>query len=663
MGGFNGFEDLNASQVVSIREYSRKFWECNRRAPLVAMDMGHHIMQVSTEGKSRNEGIAHLLIFKRLAAYLKVGCNIVCVFDGPLADPKRRHTRTAQVSAMRQFGPMALYTKNLCNSLGLCSLEAPNEGEALCAWLQKNGYVDIVFSGDADVLANGATNIMRLCPPGHLQSKAGSTNADERLVQIYMLDRQKAPQFALMALILGNDWEEGVSKLGKKVAIALADPKTGLVPRLESIALMEPGIERDMLRKQWHDEVKVEVNTNKSKWLSKKVNCDLPEEFPSLKMFLKMLNPAAEYDAVVIRNIVNKCNEAKRITDVHSLSRRRNLLWELWNQVRPGFRSKSQNFSEVSEEKIEKGFKSTLGSIVLTNLMVSDSELTKSMEFKEVKKETEIEVVKGAFIGPNLEEEFLVGIKVPRFLFNLNSHAKVIPKANKKISASERISATNFKITEFFSASSSKPSPGNPTTTPSITSGSTISNVSMFTNENHNTTPPASHETSDSVSAVKYDSIHLLSDKSDGDTDVDGETTAPVGLIRKIGDFASETPNAKRLCSFDDPIPSIAKSKFRSFTSKDSSIYDSLEDTSHASSNSLSRSSSELEPAPVPTLHMSQNFEPHESEIIDLIDSTEDCINLSADDTLTIENSQNTGDSESDLDCVIVSVNAHPVLS
>lgn len=446
MGGFNGFEDLNAESVLSIREFSRRFWAEYGRAPLVCLDMSHHIMQVSTEGKSRNEGVAHLLIFKRLLAYLKVGLNLVCVFDGPLAEAKRRHTHAAQASQARQFGPMALYAKNLCEALKLASIDAPNEAEALCAWLQRQGHVDIVFSGDADVLANGATHVMRFTPAGYLnQSGSGPGNAEERLVQVYKLHEDQAPQFALMALILGNDWEDGIAKVGKKTALAAVHPRTGLVQRLVDIAAMPAGILQEQERQKWHADFVEELRTNKSKWFSRKCAMPIPNSFPSLEMFAKLLNPSTYY----ANQITTACDGARTPLNVNKLSNNKSTLFDMWTQNCPGFRRAVRT---ASEDKSEKAFKSALAPAVLAILLFTNSEVAGGMEYKAVKNQKDVEVVRGSYVGSNFTPEFFVGARAPYFAFEVNQYARLPEKLGKKTSSADKALKDNSKITQFFAS-------------------------------------------------------------------------------------------------------------------------------------------------------------------------------------------------------------------
>lgn len=598
MGGFNGFEDLNAQGVVSIREFSRQFWEEHGHAPLVAMDMSHHIMQVSTEGKTRNEGIAHVLLFKRISAYLKVGMNLVCVFDGPLAEAKKRHSHAAQASNARQFGPMAMYAKKLCALLQLTCIAAPNEAEALCAWLQRKKIVDIVFSGDADVLANGALNVMRFTPAGFLKNAASATggknsHAEERLVEVYKLDEGQAPRFALMAMILGNDWEDGIVKLGKKAALGIVHPRTKMVDRMVALAQVESKIEQEKLRIEWHDDLQEELRTNKNKWFTRKLNITIPFEFPSVDVFTNLLNPikpttelTCDTHLTATSTLVtsSQLHVSRAWPDFKLISHKRSQLYTLWSQNCPGFR-KTASTASISEEKSEKSFVAALGPLVLTNLLITNSKVAGDMEYKEVRNKLDVEVVKGTYVGSNFAPEFFIGTKVPHFMFNLNEHVKLPQKAVKKKShtAEERAAKSNFKITEFFST---KPTASKSSSMPeSFNSGDAFAQkanrITSVLSETDNDEASLKSAASQESSLTDQDEAPVLGKRR---STLDDDTSTEVDMpAKKLKSFSSSD-----ITPFNSPLKQNKETVYIDLISSD----DEGNDTLIKSSQSITRTDS-----------------------------------------------------------------------
>lgn len=457
MGGFNAFEDLNPDNVTSIREFSEAFFHKQNRRPKIALDMSNHIVQVSTESKSKSQGIAHRLLFRRLAAYLKIGIVPIAVFDGPLTDEKRRHNAVAsiaQISTVRQFSPMICFAKTLCKTLGIAVIEAPAEAEALCSWLQRNKHADAVFSADADVLANGATCILRYVPP-QSAAAAKSSNAEDRLIEVFHLSPSDAPQFALMALILGNDWADGVPRLGKATAIALSNPATKFAQRLVDLMQMDQygqaQVAVQLKRLEWHDDFVNELQTNAHGWLSRKCHQPVPDSFPDLKLFAKLLQPSSSYNTL----LVSVCRQPEKYTSGPLLPDSKDRIERLvclWMQPCPGFTSSNYNHLDP-EECSPKLLKFTLASLLVANSLIS-SEDRKEIKFKEVHKGSDVEVVEGMNVPP-FNSSFLVGAQVAKFIFDMNKTAVIQPKAprqsnSRKAVLQRKAVRENSKITQFF---------------------------------------------------------------------------------------------------------------------------------------------------------------------------------------------------------------------
>lgn len=129
--------------------------------------------------------------------------------------------------------------KFLLNTMKISYIEACGEGEAQCAWLQKNGYVDYALSNDSDTLIFGSTKMLRN------YSKAiddfgvtgiGSHRPDVRrdyketfitVVELENIkscspDRYEWWSLLFFSILLGADYNQGVKGLGKAKSAKLA---------------------------------------------------------------------------------------------------------------------------------------------------------------------------------------------------------------------------------------------------------------------------------------------------------------------------------------------------------------------------------------------------------------------------------------------------------
>lgn len=100
----------------------------------------------------------------------------------------------------------------LLAALGVVVLEAPDEGERLCALLARKGVVDYVLSTDSDVLAFGATRLLRSTDA--FDGFAGSAECYELAGVLHALD-MTYPQFVDFCILLGTDFNSTIPGVGE----------------------------------------------------------------------------------------------------------------------------------------------------------------------------------------------------------------------------------------------------------------------------------------------------------------------------------------------------------------------------------------------------------------------------------------------------------------
>jgi len=111
------------------------------------------------------------------------------------ADPGNLHEMHAEV-------------QQLLTLFGIPYIIAPQEAEAQCAWLDREGFVDAVITDDSDAFLFGAKTIYR----NVFESKKYVEFYDANRVDADLgLDRAKMAQ---LALLLGSDYAEGVTGVG-----------------------------------------------------------------------------------------------------------------------------------------------------------------------------------------------------------------------------------------------------------------------------------------------------------------------------------------------------------------------------------------------------------------------------------------------------------------
>lgn len=262
-----------------MTEWASEFYTKHRRKPRVALDTPQWLVGIVQKAKSWgfNE---HRLLIRRFAAFMTAGIDLVPVFDGTDHPHKLRHK-----SRFRREHAFVVLAKDIVKHLGLPCIESPGEAEALCSHLQSIGQVDFVFSDDADVLVFGATCVLSYSRDRDTVKE----NALNRHISIHnvTIDRRI---YLLRALLQGNDYDKGVTRLGSKVASQIADVQTGFAQRLEEIVVVYHS--DPVLLADWRENINHELQTNESKFLTRRCNVKLPDDFPKPEIIHALLKPA-----------------------------------------------------------------------------------------------------------------------------------------------------------------------------------------------------------------------------------------------------------------------------------------------------------------------------------------------------------------------------------
>jgi len=122
-------------------------------------------------------------------------------------------------------------SKMLLEFLGMPVITAPGEGEAQCAWLERQGLVDGVVTKDADALLYGAHMVIE-----NLAVKQRMT-FQYRLKPILTTLAITREQLVDLAILVGTDYNPGVPGIGPRTALKLVRA-CGLI---EDIITNNPG--------------------------------------------------------------------------------------------------------------------------------------------------------------------------------------------------------------------------------------------------------------------------------------------------------------------------------------------------------------------------------------------------------------------------------------
>lgn len=176
---------------------------------------------------------------------------------------------------MRVASVPEFLAKQLLKEFGFPWHVAPGEAEAECALLQQAGLVDAVMSEDVDTLMFGSGVTIRNWTAegkGKVPTHVNVYRAEETKEKSG-LDREG---MILVAMMSGGDYiVEGIPGCGPRVACDAARAGFGKdlceIARRKDVAGLQ----------QWKERLQREINTNESKFFTRKNKLIIPEDFPS----------------------------------------------------------------------------------------------------------------------------------------------------------------------------------------------------------------------------------------------------------------------------------------------------------------------------------------------------------------------------------------------
>lgn len=179
--------------------------------------------------------------------------------------------------------------KRLIRLFGFIHHDAPGEGEAECALVQKHGIVDAVLSEDVDTIMFGCTKTLKKWSS---ESKTVKTPTHVSLYDVEAmglaargLDREG---MVLVAMMSGGDYlPDGIPSCGVKTACEAA--KAGFGKSLCRLKTSDKvGIKR------WKESLVRELSTNESNYFrckQKALALAIPEDFPNMEVLRFYTHP------------------------------------------------------------------------------------------------------------------------------------------------------------------------------------------------------------------------------------------------------------------------------------------------------------------------------------------------------------------------------------
>jgi len=221
---------------------------------------------------SKNRITSHLSgIFYRTTNLIENNIHTVWVFDGEPPEFKKKTIEAREEAkeearkkwkeavekgeeAIRYAQAAAQFTdamvedsKKLLDCMGIPWIQAPNEGEAMCAYLCKKNVVFSAGSQDADALLFGSPRLVRnLSITGrrklpkkevYIEIKPEIIELEQALSNLGITQKQ----LIIIGILVGTDYAQGVKGIGPKTALKLVKEHKTLEKLLENV--------------EWEDEI------------------------------------------------------------------------------------------------------------------------------------------------------------------------------------------------------------------------------------------------------------------------------------------------------------------------------------------------------------------------------------------------------------------------
>ncbi|XP_019899742.2 arf-GAP domain and FG repeat-containing protein 1b isoform X5 [Esox lucius] len=162
-------------------------------------------------------------LFFRTLTFLEHDIKPVFVFDGKPPVEKRavleKRAQAAGWSSASCSGNLSTQTQDclqLLKLMGVPIIQAPGDGEALCAHLVKQGKVDAVASEDMDTLTFGGNILIR-----QLNAKKDNEVVEYSLPKLLDILKLTHEEFVDLCILLGCDYCDKIAGFGPKKALTL----------------------------------------------------------------------------------------------------------------------------------------------------------------------------------------------------------------------------------------------------------------------------------------------------------------------------------------------------------------------------------------------------------------------------------------------------------
>ena len=236
MGIHGLWEIIGRGDLVSLAQYATDHYKQHGRPLRVAVDEPgwrfNNLTPAQVAFIRSKEPAANPIeknIMWRILHLMKYNIQLVWVFDGPRR-PWKRNKRGGGGHPRDERERIQL-TCQLLDHLKVPHHHAPAEAEAECAWMQRLGIVDAVWSDDGDTLMFGATRMLS----AYKEGKSWSTDKiyvvqAEKIMADHDLDHESLVAWAILA---GGDYDTtGLPSCGPQIARLVSRKQHGLAHAL-----------------------------------------------------------------------------------------------------------------------------------------------------------------------------------------------------------------------------------------------------------------------------------------------------------------------------------------------------------------------------------------------------------------------------------------------
>ncbi|KAJ7493957.1 PIN domain-like protein, partial [Mycena latifolia] len=287
-----------AKECSLLNLSTRRGFNTNNRE-LRTFVVGDDIRQGSTNlflhrtclrARGGNENAALETLFYQFCNLQEAPVTIVAVFDGSGRPAVKRGVRRVRDN------PPWLMTrvKELLTAFGHYFYTAPGEAEAELAQLNKLGFIDAVITQDSDAIIFGALCVVRTSEP---YVKRNSQIYTSEAISSHPLSLDE-DALLLVALLVGGDYDRGLSKCGPKIAHALA--RCGFGRDLRRILTSFVGAQQAQQLTTWRAALKAELISNSSGLLDTrqpKLADKITDCFPNLSVADLYIDPLTSWSS------------------------------------------------------------------------------------------------------------------------------------------------------------------------------------------------------------------------------------------------------------------------------------------------------------------------------------------------------------------------------